>query len=77
MKALLDDLLDKHVLGKPVADVYAIELQKRGPPHAHILLILDTDDKIRDVEFIDNIICAEIPNRNIVDPDLYNVITTT
>ena len=75
LKALLDDLLNKHVLGTPVADVYTIEFQKRGLPHAHILLILNNDDKIRDVEFLDNIICAEIPDRNI-DPDLYNVITS-
>ena len=58
-----------------IADIYTIEFQKRGLPHAHILLILDNDDKIRDVEFIDNIICAEIPDRN-VDPDLYDVITS-
>ena len=75
LKALLDDLLQKHVLGIPVAEVYTIEFQKRGLPHAHILLILNNDDKIRDVEFLDNIICAEIPDRN-VDPDLYNVVTT-
>ena len=34
---------------------------------------MDHDDKIRDIEGIDNIICAEIPDRNI-DPDLYNII---
>ena len=75
LKALLDDLLQKHVLGTPVAEVYTIEFQKRGLPHAHILLILNDNDKIRDVELLDNIICAEIPDRN-VDPDLYNVVTT-
>src|SRR5436190_2993989 len=73
LKALIDDLLNKHVLGKTVADVLTIEFQKRGLPHAHILLIMDPDDKIRDVEGIDKIICAEIPDR-IRDPDLYDVI---
>jgi len=72
LKALLDDLLIKHVLRKPVADVYTIEFQKRGLQHAHILLILNEEDKIRDVKFLDTIICTEIPDRNI-DPDLYNV----
>src|SRR5271170_3222709 len=75
LKALLDDLLIKHVLGKPVADVYTIKFQKRGLQHAHIMLILNEEDKIRDVEFLDTIICAEIPDRNI-DPDLYNVVTS-
>ena len=65
LKALLDDLLQKHVLGTPVAEVYTIEFQKRGLPHVHILLILNNDDKIRDVEFLDTIICAEIPDHKV------------
>ena len=73
LKALIDDLLNKYVLGKTVANVYIIEFQKQGLPHAHILLIMDHDDKIRDVKCIDNIICAEIPDHNI-DPDLYNIV---
>src|SRR6266496_5576350 len=56
LKTLIDDLLNKHVLGKTVADVLTVEFQKRGLPHAHILLIMDRHEKIRDVEFIDNII---------------------
>ena len=74
LKALIDDLLNKHVLGKTVADVYVIEFQKRGLPHAHILLIMNHDDKIRDVEGIDDTICAEIPDRNI-DPILYDIVS--
>ena len=37
---------------------------------------MNHDDKIRGVEGIDNIICAEIPDRNI-DPDLYDIVTNT
>ena len=36
---------------------------------------MDRDDKIRDIESIDDIICAEIPDRNI-DPDLYDIVTS-
>ena len=75
LKTLVNELLKKHVLGKTVADIYVVEFQKRGLPHAHILLIMDHDDKIRDVEGIDNIICAEIPDRNI-DPNLYDIVTS-
>ena len=75
LKALIDDLLNKHVLGKTVADVLTIEFQKQGLSHAHILLIMDRDDKIQGIEFIDNIICAEIPNHN-VDPDLYDIVVS-
>ena len=40
LKALMNDLLKKHVLGKTVADIHVIESQKLGLPHAHILLDL-------------------------------------
>ena len=39
LKELLNDICNKHVLGKPLAHVYTIEIQKRGLPHAHILVI--------------------------------------
>src|SRR5205814_6679883 len=73
LKALMDDLLKKHVLGHVVADVFTIEFQKRGLPHVHILLIMDHEDKIRDAEGIDDIICVEIPDYA-VDPSLYEVV---
>lgn len=55
LKTLLDDLRMKHVLGKAIADAYMIEFQMRGLLHAHILSIIENEDKIRDVEFIDNV----------------------
>ena len=64
LKQLLDDLLKNHVLGKHVAHLHVIEFQKRGLPHAHILLILDANDKPRNADDYDKIVCAEIP-----DPD--------
>ena len=38
-----------------------IEFQKRGLPHAHILVILHQDDRIRTSEELDQIVSAEIP----------------
>jgi len=39
-----------------------IEFQKRGLPHAHILVILQQSDKpITDDEY-DKFVCAEMPN---------------
>ena len=72
---MINDLLHKHVLGKTIIDIYVIEYQKRSLPHAHILLIMNQDDKIRGIEDVDNIICAEISDRNI-DPDLYDIVTS-
>ena len=75
LKALMNDLLKKYVLGKIVADIHIIEFQKRDFPHAHILLIMNHDDNIRDIEDIDDIIYAEISDRSI-DPDLYDIVTS-
>ena len=53
--------------------VYTIEFQKRGLPHAHILLFLHSDDKIRSQDKIDKFISAEIPNES-TDPVLFDVV---
>ncbi|XP_030928349.1 uncharacterized protein LOC115954586 [Quercus lobata] len=61
---LLHDLRHKSHFGRVIAIVYTIEFQKRGLPHAHILLFLDPKDKCPSPTDIDGIIMAEIP-----DPD--------
>lgn len=50
---LMDDLLKRNIFGKVIAYVYVIEFQKRGLPHAHILLTLDSTSKIRTKDDID------------------------
>ena len=64
LKALLDDILNKHILGVPVAHVYVIEFQKRGLPHAHILIVLREQDKISTINAVDAMVSAEIPNKD-------------
>ena len=74
LDALLTDLLKNGVLGKAIAHVYVIEFQKRGLPHAHLLLILRAEDKVHTVEDIDRVISAEIPDSD-TDPELYRIVT--
>lgn len=56
-----------------IAAIYTIEYQKRGLPHAHILLWLHADYKISSNEEIDKIISAEIPNLD-EDPVGYSAV---
>jgi hypothetical protein len=74
LTALCKDLFEKNILGTVRARMHVIEFQKRGLPHAHILLILNSEDKPKTVDDIDSIVSAEIPDP-IQQPHLYNVIT--
>ena len=56
-----------------MAIVYTIEYQKRGLPHAHILLFLHHDDKHPTTVEIDRIISTEIPNLN-EEPLVYEAV---
>ncbi|UYV66707.1 hypothetical protein LAZ67_4002638 [Cordylochernes scorpioides] len=56
--------------GAAVAWMYFVEWQKRGLPHAHILVWLA--NKLRPTQ-IDSVICAEFPDP-IQDPLLYNIV---
>ncbi|KAL6569662.1 hypothetical protein OROMI_014176 [Orobanche minor] len=69
----VSDLKDKHMFGKPKALIYMVEFQKRGLPHAHILLFLNKTDEARIAGNIDDFICAELPDEE-SDPELYEAV---
>ena len=73
LKELITDIVQRNVLGKCVSHVYVIEFQKRGLPHAHILIHLDQEDKLQNGDDIDSLISAEIPDQDI-DPELHDVV---
>ncbi|XP_058742975.1 uncharacterized protein LOC131615798 [Vicia villosa] len=83
---LMDDITKHHVVGKVIAlpkyyieltfnliDMYTIEFQKRGLPHAHILIFLHPKSKYPTPSDIDKIISAEIPDPT-VHPNLYKLV---
>ncbi|XP_058774037.1 uncharacterized protein LOC131648280 [Vicia villosa] len=70
---LMVDITKRHLLGRVLAFMYTIEFQKRGLPHAHILIFLHPQRKYPTPSNIDNIICAEIPDPQ-VHPILYNLV---
>ncbi|XP_024009269.1 uncharacterized protein LOC112084380 [Eutrema salsugineum] len=53
--------------------IYTIEFQKWGLPHTHIDLFLEAGHKLPTGDDIDKIICAEIPDKDIV-PALYEIV---
>jgi len=63
LKQLIHELTVEECLGKVAAYTYVVEFQKRGLPHAHILVILDKDYKLRSAKDVDRFVSAEIPTR--------------
>jgi hypothetical protein len=45
LKKLINDIHKKHILGCMIAGIYVVEFQKRGLPHAHILIFFTEDYK--------------------------------
>ncbi|XP_031333941.1 uncharacterized protein LOC116163953 [Photinus pyralis] len=71
LKSLMGLIVKYNVFGSVRCWMYSIEWQKRGLPHAHILIWCM--DKIQPNE-VDGIICAEIPD-SAIDSELFQIIT--
>ena len=71
----MNDILKSEIFEVVKAHTATIEFQKRGLPHAHILLILDNASKPTTPEMIDRIVCAKIPDE-VLNPRLHSIITS-
>ncbi|XP_076053666.1 uncharacterized protein LOC143032670 [Oratosquilla oratoria] len=69
--SLMEDLTHKHIFGRVRAHLYSIEWQKRGLPHAHILLWMGQRVS---AETVAQLISAEIQDKG-KEPRLYDVVT--
>ncbi|GBP75782.1 hypothetical protein EVAR_65414_1 [Eumeta japonica] len=69
---VLMDVLKYRVFGDTRCYMYSVEWQKRGLPHAHMLIWLL--NKLHSNE-VDDIISAEIPDP-VTDPHLHDIVTT-
>ena len=58
----MNDLTKDMVLGRVICHVHTVKFQKRGLPHAHILLILANEDKPVITEDCDSTVSAELPD---------------
>ncbi|UYV80593.1 hypothetical protein LAZ67_19000888 [Cordylochernes scorpioides] len=73
LQQLLHEIVSQHVLGVVIARVHVVEFQKRGLPHAHMLFMLREEDKPRDRDAIDRLVCAEIPSPT-MQVQLYDMV---
>ncbi|XP_028758138.1 uncharacterized protein LOC114717208 [Neltuma alba] len=73
LTALMATIKKKKIFGTVLADVYTIEFQKRGLPHAHILLFLSPHDQLTNPSDVDKIISAEIPDKQ-SNPELHEIV---
>ncbi|MBW0509324.1 hypothetical protein O181_049039 [Austropuccinia psidii MF-1] len=76
LNVLLRDLTVNKRLGTVLSYVYTIEFQKRGLPHAHIIMILAESSIPKTVREIDAVVCAEIPDQE-QEKDLFSIVTKT
>ena len=72
LKKLLTDITHSNIFGPILAYVYIIEFQKRGLPHAYILLILDPSCRPKSADDYDKYVSAEIPQ--LLAPELYQIV---
>jgi hypothetical protein len=75
LSELLKDVTDRQLFGRVIAYFYVIEFQERGLPHAHILFILDDNNKFTTPEAIDASVSAEFPDEQSF-PVLYKCVKT-
>ena len=61
LDALLAELYTDGIFGRSIAHLHVIEFQKRGLPHAHILIILAAEHRLHSVDDIDACVSAELP----------------
>ena len=74
LASLVKDSVENHVLGLVKGFLKVIEFQKRGLPHAHIILILDPADRPSHATDIDNLVSAQIPDET-TDKRLHTIVT--
>ncbi|OMO76359.1 DNA helicase PIF1, ATP-dependent [Corchorus olitorius] len=75
LRIFLDYLIKRGHFGPALAVTYTVEFQKRGLPHAHILLWLQSSAGFNTPTNIDKFVSAEIPDKN-VDPIGYEAVTS-
>ncbi|XP_019158020.1 PREDICTED: uncharacterized protein LOC109154747 [Ipomoea nil] len=73
LNALIKEIRKENIFGSVLAVIYTIEFQKRGLPHAHILLFLANHRGSVAATDLDNFISADIPSE-LCDPEYHKAV---
>ena len=73
LKEIEQDIMEKKVFGTVVSKIHVIEFQKRGLPHAHMLVTIASEDEPKSPQEIDNVISAELPDQQLC-PRLHEAV---
>ncbi|GJY40370.1 DNA helicase [Tanacetum coccineum] len=74
IQALLAFLKTEKTFGDVTGVLYTVEFQKRGLPHCHTLLWVNSESKIKEAQDVDRFVSAELPDPE-VDPEGYRVVS--
>ncbi|KAL8089780.1 hypothetical protein AgCh_039309 [Apium graveolens] len=75
LEQLLEDIKKKNCFGTYLRVMYVVEFQKRGLPHVHMLIWLDSESKRKLTRDVDNFVSVEIPDP-ITDPLVYEAVNS-
>ena len=73
VEELKADIFKCGYLSKTVARVWTIKFQKRGLPHIHMIIFVDSENKLRTLEDINTLLSAEFPDED-EEPELFELV---
>ena len=63
LQSLLKELKEGQIFGRVVTTLHVIHFQKRGLPHAHILISFAAEDRLPGRDDFDSIVSAQLPDK--------------
>ena len=76
LNSMLEEMMKDGIFGRCLAHLAVIEFQKRGLPHAHILIFIERGQRPFTPEEIDLLVCAELPDPTLSEQsrELFDIV---
>jgi hypothetical protein len=62
LESLIDDIMQKKIFSHALGYVYTVKYQKRGLPHAHLIVFLHCSCRLSTPELVNSFISTELPD---------------